>query len=105
MSGHTPGVWMAVEDDGEIRVEVPSNYGTAYYIAERVGGQVKKDASGKYRDFSEVEANARLICAAPELLAALIKCRDEMAGLPHSLGYDFTHLPALDALIRKATQP
>ena len=29
--------------------------------------------------------------------ALLRKCRDEFARLPHSLGYDFTHLPEIDA--------
>ena len=41
--------------------------------------------------------------AAPELLEALILARQEFAGLPHSLGYDFTHLPKIDALIARAT--
>ena len=66
-----------------------------------VGTKIGEDVE----TIEEAKANQRLIAAAPELLEALIKCRDELAGLPHSLGYDFTHLPALDALIRKATQP
>ena len=41
--------------------------------------------------------------AAPDLLAALKLARVEMAGLPHSLGYEFTHLPKIDAAIAKAT--
>lgn len=50
-----------------------------------------------------VEADARLIAAAPEMLEMLIEARKEFDGLPRSLGYDFTHLPKLDALIAKAT--
>lgn len=37
-----------------------------------------------------------------DLVAALKQCRDEMAGLPHSLGYAFTHLPKIDAALAKA---
>ena len=48
--------------------------------------------------------NARLIAAAPELLAALIMLRDEFGRLPHSLGYSITHLPKIDAAIEKATK-
>ncbi len=45
----------------------------------------------------------RLNESAPDLLEALILAREEFAGLPHSLGYDFTHLPKIDAMIAKAT--
>lgn len=34
-----------------------------------------------------------------KLRAALELARDEIAGLPHSLGYAFTHLPAIDAAL------
>ena len=40
-------------------------------------------------------------CAGLELLDALKLARAELAGLPHSLGYDFTHLPKIDALIAR----
>ncbi len=33
------------------------------------------------------------------------KCRDEMGGLPHSLGYAFTHLPEIDAWLAIPAQP
>jgi hypothetical protein len=36
-----------------------------------------------------------------KLLAALKEMRDEFNGLPHSLGYEFTHLPKIEALIEK----
>lgn len=51
----------------------------------------------------ELEANARLMAAAPELLEALQKAVIEMEGLPHSLGYEFTHLKEMRAIIAKAT--
>ena len=31
----------------------------------------------------------------------LEKARDEFAGLPHSLGYEFTHLPEIEAELNK----
>ena len=33
------------------------------------------------------------------LEAALRMAREELGGLPHSLGYDFTHLPKIDAAL------
>lgn len=49
------------------------------------------------------EANARLIAAAPELLEALVKARQELANLPSSYGYQFTHIADMDSAIAKAT--
>jgi len=43
-----------------------------------------------------------LILAAPELLEALIEAVNEYKKLPHSLGYDFTHLPKMEKAIAKA---
>ena len=40
-------------------------------------------------------------CAGFELLEALKQARAELAGLPHSLGYEFTHLPKIDAVIAR----
>lgn len=34
--------------------------------------------------------------------ALLRKCRDEFAAIPRSLGYDFTHLPEIDAHLQGA---
>jgi hypothetical protein len=46
------------------------------------------------------DATARLEAAN----ALLRKCRDEFAGLPHSLGYDFTHLPEIDAYFHNSAR-
>lgn len=48
------------------------------------------------------EPNARLIAKAPEMLDMLIDIRADLACLPRALGYDFTYLPKLDALIADA---
>lgn len=39
--------------------------------------------------------------AYPELVEAVKWLREEYAKLPHSLGYTFTHLPKVDALLSK----
>jgi hypothetical protein len=36
-----------------------------------------------------------------ELLVMIVHLRDEFSKLPHSLGYEITHLPDIDALISK----
>lgn len=70
MSKHTPGPWQInASDVNEICIFVPSELGS-YVLVERVGGQVHKGEDGKFSDYSEVVANAFLMLAAPDLLAA-----------------------------------
>lgn len=99
MSKHTKGPWaLGVEGDGAVgSVYCDNALGSRVAIVYGPGQQ--------FTAFTRVEeeANARLIAAAPELLEALILARADFAGLPHSLGYDFTHLPKIDALIARAT--
>lgn len=93
---HTEGPWEFVpgvdnEDDTENSV-----------------GSIKGGAPGAlhlarvWADGPNPERDARLMAAAPVLLAALQKARAELAGLPHSLGYEFTHLPEIDAALASA---
>lgn len=42
--------------------------------------------------------------ASLELLEALKLARAELAGLPRSLGYGFTHLPKIDAVVAKYSE-
>lgn len=71
MAKHTPAPWGLEQDDyGEWSIEVPSSshpFGV-YQIVERVGGRIYVGEDDPYR---EQDANAYLIAAAPELLAAL----------------------------------
>jgi hypothetical protein len=46
------------------------------------------------------EDNERLIAQRDQLLKVLKKARAEFDGLPRSIGYDFTHLPEIDAAIK-----
>jgi hypothetical protein len=48
-------------------------------------------------------ADAMLASSAPDLLEALVKARRELELMCHSYGYDITHLPMMDAAIKKAT--
>lgn len=50
-----------------------------------------------------LEKAVKLFLAAEDMLAALKLAREEFDNLPRSLGYTFTHLPAIDAAITKAT--
>lgn len=64
-------------------------------------------------DYTKGAANRRLKLAdeeieqlkeqRDELLEALRIAVEEYRKLPHSLGYEFTHLPAMEAAISKAT--
>jgi len=65
MSKHTPGPWKVHLVDGAL-------------IVDDAGWEVA-EASGDYdTDADRMEANARLIAAAPDLLAALKHARSQM---------------------------
>lgn len=68
MSKHTPGPWQIRGEADDITIFVPIAHGLCFEIAQSIGGQVR---GKKFDDFKEVEANARLIAAAPDLLEAL----------------------------------
>lgn len=91
---HTPGPWALHSDEHgiDIRSANPEDLAEAplyYVIAADIGGHVRGD---QFDDFSEVEANARLIVTSPDLLniaQRLVKwdrdypvnCYDGYAGL------------------------
>ena len=94
---HTPGPW-TIDEDGDTNVMGET---IAIGILDPQGHRVG-EADGRDLSLPEAEANARLIAAAPELLAALV------ALLPlsetrdgHLYGSEFV---AADAAIAKATQ-
>lgn len=77
MSGHTPGPW-SVGISYPPRIIAPNNRGGAHSVSVAGVHQPKCDwglegmaRNGRGHRNPEVQANARLIAAAPELLAAL----------------------------------
>lgn len=54
--------------------------------------------------FEEQFKIAKLFAAAPDLLEALQEAIAEYENLPHSLGYEFTHLPKMREAVKKALQ-
>ncbi|EMN1576665.1 hypothetical protein ACSDGV_18540 [Pseudomonas aeruginosa] len=75
MRKHTPGPWGIERLHGEINViscnerdGAAKDMGIVYVLARDVGGMIHGE---QFDDRSEVEANARLMVAAPEMLGAL----------------------------------
>ena len=64
MNKHSPGPWTVVEDHNGTRIEDAQRYGI---MSETYAG----DYSGRAYPTIKEEADARLIAAAPDLLAAL----------------------------------
>lgn len=72
MSKHTPGPWKVIRDGNDLSVRSANSRDTGKIthldIAENIGGL---RPGPDFTDRSEAKANARLIAAAPELLAEL----------------------------------
>lgn len=88
---HTPGPWEADHSD------IWSRSGKKFIAATMEDGEAFKGVS-----LAEAEANARLIAAAPELLAALKACRAALdAVIENNDGDVFGthHNAAMDAIL------
>jgi len=90
VSAHTPGPWeTSVDDSGQ------------WDVCAEGGGDMIADLSGSEHG----EADARLIAAAPELLATLKDAREELRLLREKDGcgpYDPTLKGRIDAVITQA---
>lgn len=70
MSKHTPGPWMVTDSEGDVSL----NGGVSIGIDDAFGQDGGRDyclATVVHGDPDELRANAELVAAAPELLAAL----------------------------------
>ncbi len=88
MQAHTPGPWVVERADD------------AYCIAN-VGNLVIMPCGGKVKH-DNAEANARLIAAAPELLAALESAQMALMGYTHQNAVTLAALFKANAAIAKA---
>lgn len=98
MSGHTPGPWTIRwgTNVGAVRS------GAEWAIVAACGGFATNTDKGQHHD--ENESNTRLIAAAPELLAALKECADELEEwVAHHYGDD-VH-PALERKVYRDMEP
>jgi len=106
-AAHTPGPWKV------FRVKDGANKGKIIGIGDAQAGGVTDPFGGLWRSGKELEANAELIAAAPDLLDACISARMQLrvAVIAHSGGlYDHDNVgehigvAKLDAAIAKATR-
>ncbi len=74
MSKHTPGPWADVSDDPKARHE---SRRMALVSTSYAGGQAI-DCTRSGKSFAEDCANARLVAASPDMLAALIACYSDL---------------------------
>ena len=98
LDGHTPGPWVPCETDSEHTTLISGNDGSG---ATRNGGIYIARVQGP-----DNRANARVIAAAPELLAKLNEVLDFYDALPseHAPG-EVELLDSITALIAKAKAP
>lgn len=95
VSDHTPGPWAVGFDangweDGDINV-IADKCGLVCSIPRQLNGLYHSPGVGRTHD--NQEANARLIAAAPELLAALqeLVAYDEGSSAEGEYGYEVLH--------------
>lgn len=78
LAAHTPGPWVAIysrNGDAAISIEAPNDRA----VVGAVGCVIRKNGIGMPCSAVGL-ANARLIAAAPDMLAALRECADDLAS-------------------------
>lgn len=98
MSAHTPGPWTAdkLQDQSAFNIFM-QGYGSAGASVHHCSNATNCMGS------LEVEANARLIAAAPELLAALQALADAVQTFTNATPADWSELAKANAAIAQAT--
>ena len=101
MAGHTPGPWRYEEDDYGHVITMGSRLGDPSHWAVQHEIEYQHGLDPSYEPdtyaFAEAEANARLIVAAPDLLAAAKVAVKKCGGADYEAGRE-----ALLAAIAKA---
>lgn len=100
-AAHTPAPWAferAIETDGNTTFDI---FNSDVSACNGVGGGVAYIHTYSAQQAQQQEANARLICAAPALLAALEKIARMDYGNPYAMGC----ADVARAAIAKAVQP
>jgi hypothetical protein len=107
MAGHTPGEWF-LADDGTVRSRV---WGESDMMADYKGcvvcdlkagtGSPNWPATGRKHAQPEAEANARLICAAPDLKAV---CEMIVAAQSGDVGDVINAMDAARAVLAKLAE-
>jgi hypothetical protein len=98
---HTPAPWTLVA--GRAFHTSGGNFYLAYGVDHVTG-------SPMFKDFCELDANARLISAAPDMLSALHKaqmwmaCEDDYGMNGHDRDVYKETMEAINAALKKATQ-
>ena len=101
-STHTPGPWTAVQGQGAHHRDVYIRAG------ERIEGgwpAVARCCSSRVGSFATVQANGRLIAAAPDLVVELEKCKatfERLAEAGASRGVCAGAIASIEATVLKA---
>lgn len=96
MSKHTPGPW-AVN-----RYITSGNQSLGFHITGPRDGSVSPVCVGEDTGYGEIDANARLIAAAPDLLVALRSIVEEVDGPGRPFSSD-SYLPSHLIQVARAT--
>lgn len=95
MTQHTPGPWSL---DKHTNCDIVAANGTL-----EIATTHEALLTGGYRDPATAQADAKLIAAAPELLALVIQYRDDLKRPPHGDSL-YRRMEAIEAAIAKAVQ-
>lgn len=101
MSKHTPGPWEVIETETGIETTICEGVRTTYRRTLNIPESERTENMRLMEE--EANANARLIVAAPDLLAACIFVRDSLKRrLPKQGSFEGQIITALEAAIAKA---
>jgi len=87
---HTQGSWFLEKSDWTIRSKVWSESDMMADFRGVIIADLSRGHGGRNHAFSEAEANARLIAAAPDLLAA---CKKARQFIENGVEYGYIRLP------------